>query len=204
MRKVILCLLALLLVGCTKQDAVVETVSPTIESTPVVENTLIDDSGYQYTLNGDERIYDFYDGNIKVFVKDPIPDSVKFTIYEEKHDVIGDTVIVSYIYQPEGCEEGEEGCYCPIAKLRLFKGDMVQPNDENGWPYGYTEISGHNGYQIYSADELELLHFNSKLTVDHNKEYHKIHGPHAYITKDEVLKQQMNAESTVQPDNNDE
>ena len=47
-------------------------------------------------------------------------------------------------------EKEEEGCYWELTQARFYKGDMVQPNDENGFPM-YSTDEEHKGYQAYSC-----------------------------------------------------
>ena len=157
MKKILVLLLSLLcLSGCTKtpsEEASVTTapVDETTETTvPTTETTsLTDENGYEYEVVDNERKYKLFDGHIEVNVPEPT-ENTKLYIYNESTSDIEDSIVFLFAFQPDGCEKEEEGCYWELTQARFYKGDMVQPNDENGFPM-YSTDEEHKGYQAYSC-----------------------------------------------------
>lgn len=177
MKKFIVLALSLLcLSGCTKalSEETPTTTTPSIETTPSTTTAiepikLVDENGYEYEVVGNERKYQLFGGHIEVYVPE-LSENTKLYIYNESTSDIEDSIVFQLVFQPEGCEKEQEGCYWELTQSRFFEGDMVQPNDENGYPM-YPNDDEHKGYQAYDSvdpnDKFSVL----KVPQFSNEEY---------------------------------
>lgn len=177
MKKIVMSLLVLVVVsGCAKAPAEETSATTTlsIETTPstttATEPTkLVDENGYEYEAVGNERKYQLFGGHIEVYVPE-LSENTKLYIYNESTSDIEDSIVFQLVFQPEGCEKEQEGCYWELTQSRFFEGDMVQPNDENGYPM-YPNDDEHKGYQAYDSvdpnDKFSVL----KVPQFSNEEY---------------------------------
>ncbi len=159
MKKIVMSLLVLVVVsGCAKapSEETSTTTTLSIETTPsattATEPTkLVDENGYEYEAVGDERKYQLFDGHIEVYIPE-LSENTKLYIYNESTSDIEDSIVFQLVFQPEGCEKEQEGCYWELTQSRFFEGDMVQSNDENGYPM-YPNDDEHKGYQAYRSED---------------------------------------------------